>query len=116
VSGRTSYLAGLSAEDQVAKLYRRAGFDILETRWRGKGGEIDLIAKGAIGVVFIEVKKARDAETAASKLSQRQIERIRGAASEYLGRQPDGQNTDARFDVALVDGQGTINVIENVGV
>ncbi len=41
------------------------------------------------------------------------MRRICASAEEYLGTQPRGQLTDVRFDVALVDGQGVVRVIEN---
>jgi len=41
--GRRAWLSGVSAERTVAQVYDRRGADLLETRWRGQGGEIDLI-------------------------------------------------------------------------
>ena len=43
--GVTSYHAGVAAEEAVARQYERAGLHIAARRWRGKGGEIDLIAR-----------------------------------------------------------------------
>ena len=65
------------------------------------------------GVVFVEVKAARDHAAAARSLTPRQVARILGAGAEYLGTQPGGQLTPARFDVALVDRSGRVEVIEN---
>jgi putative endonuclease len=39
--------------------------------------------------------------------------RICTAASEYLAQEPLGQLTPVRFDVALVDGAGRIEILEN---
>lgn len=39
--------------------------------------------------------------------------RIWNAAAEFLEGEPMGQLTAARFDVALVDGQGRVEIIEN---
>ncbi|WP_347312627.1 YraN family protein [Defluviimonas sp. SAOS-178_SWC] len=101
------------AEDQVEAHYRRRGFDIAARRWRGRGGEIDLIARDGDRVVFIEVKSAATFAAAAEHLSARQIARLCAAASEFLGNEPRGQDTEMRFDVALVDGTGRIDIIEN---
>jgi putative endonuclease len=114
MTGKVSYLAGITAEDQVAQLYARSGREIAARRWRGSCGEIDLIARDGAEVIFIEVKKSRSHARAAERLTDRQIARIYGAASEFLGGEPRGQATDVRFDVALVDGQGRIEVRENV--
>lgn len=115
MSGRTSYLAGLSAEDQVARDYCARGHSVAATRWRGSRGEIDLIARDGdgAGLIFIEVKKARDFTRAAERLSRAQMRRIYDAASEFLAGEPEGQNTNVRFDVALVNQTGQLRVIEN---
>jgi putative endonuclease len=39
--------------------------------------------------------------------------RIYAAAAEFLAGEPNGALTPARFDVALVDGFGRIEVLEN---
>lgn len=113
-AGKTAYLAGLAAEDQVARLYASTGRPIAARRWRGSVGEIDLIARDGAEVIFIEVKKSRTHAQAAEHLTPRQIARIYGAAAEFLGGEPLGQATDVRFDVALVDQYGRIEVRENV--
>ncbi|MBT8408671.1 MAG: YraN family protein [Alphaproteobacteria bacterium] len=116
MSGLTSHLSGLCAEDAVAAHYTASGCKMLERRWNGPGGEIDLIAERAGTVVFIEVKRAKDFATAASRVSARQIARIFASASHYLARFPTGLDTDARFDVALVDGSGAVEIIENANM
>lgn len=113
MSGALSYHAGLSAEDQVARDYQRRGYPVAAQRWRGKGGEIDLITRDGEGFVFVEVKKSRSHARAAERLSMRQIRRLHDAASEFLALSPQGLNTRARFDLALVDGQGRIEILEN---
>ncbi len=114
MTGQISYLAGLSAEDQVAQSYARAGYVILSRRWRGAGGEIDLVTEKDGTIVFVEVKKSRDHARAAERLSHRQLKRIFRSAEDYIGTMPQGLNTEARVDVALLDGQGKISVLENV--
>jgi len=113
MSGAVSYYAGLAAEDQVADDYGRRGHATCQRRWRGKGGEIDLIARDGDGLIFVEVKKARDFARAAERLTGRQLGRIYAAATEYLGQMPNGQDTLARIDVALVNAAGQIQIIEN---
>ncbi|MBI1494620.1 MULTISPECIES: YraN family protein [Rhodobacterales] len=110
--GRTAYYAGLAAEDQVAKHYTRLGAEVLDTRWRGEGGEIDLILRLAGITIFVEVKKSRDMTSAADMLSATQVTRIMVAAGEYMAVK--GLMGDMRVDAALVDQQGAIEVIENI--
>ncbi|MCB1359969.1 MAG: YraN family protein [Rhodobacter sp.] len=113
MTGLLSYHAGLSAEDQVARDYDRRGYAVAAQRWRGKGGEIDLVLRDGAGYVFVEVKKSRNFARAADRLTPRQILRLRDAAAEFLGQSPTGLDTAARFDVALVDGIGQIHIVEN---
>jgi putative endonuclease len=113
VRSSVSYHAGQAAEQQVASEYERRGFLIAHRRWRGSGGEIDLIARNADGVVFIEVKKSSSFETAAARISRRQMDRIYASAAQFLETEPNGQLTNARFDAALVDASGAVQIIEN---
>lgn len=114
MSGIVSYYAGLTAEDQVTRHYARDGHVILSRRWRGKGGEIDLVAEKDGTVVFIEVKKSRSHVRAAERLSQRQLRRIFSSAEDFIGHLPAGADTDCRVDVALLDQQGQIDILPNV--
>lgn len=116
MSGVRSYHAGLAAEDAVARHYDLAGRAICARRWRGEGGEIDLIARDGATLVFIEVKQSRTHDEAAFHMTQRQMRRICDAASEFLAGEPAGQLTDVRFDLALVDGQGRIELRENLWI
>ena len=111
--GVSNHLAGRLAEDQVAARYARQGHVILSRRWRGAAGEIDLVVEKAGEVVFVEVKKSRSFARAAERLSRRQRQRIYQSAADFLGHLPQGQLSPARFDVALVDGQGAIDIVEN---
>jgi putative endonuclease len=113
MSGARSFHAGLAAEAAVARHYENRGRVITATRWRSDAGEIDLIARDGAEVIFIEVKQSRSHADAAEHLSSRQMARIYASASVFLADEPAGQDTPARFDVALVDGQGRIEIIEN---
>ena len=113
MTGKLSYLAGFHAEEQVARVYSDSGRPVVARRWRGTRGEIDVIAREGDRVVFIEVKKSRTHEMAARHLTPFQMQRIFSTAEEYLAGEPLGQLTDVRVDVALVDAQGRIEILEN---
>lgn len=108
-----AYQAGVSAELRIAQDYERRGFAVARRRWRGRGGEIDLIVRDGNSLIFVEVKQSRDFARAAESLSMRQMHRICASAEEYLDHEPMGSLTDVRFDVALVDGRGDMRIIEN---
>ena len=113
MSGARSYYAGIAAEEQVAQLYARSGRNVCARRWRGVSGEIDLIARNGAEVIFIEVKQSSTHALAAEHLSARQMARIYASASEFLSSEPAGQMTESRFDVALVNAAGQIEILEN---
>ncbi len=113
MSGSLAYHSGLAAEDSVASFYQRSGHAITAKRWRSAAGEIDLIARKDDNVIFIEVKKSKTHDQAALSLRPNQISRIYNSAAMFLEGEPLGQNTDARFDVALVDATGAISILEN---
>lgn len=113
MSGRLAYHAGLAAEDIVAQDYARRGRPVAHRRWRGVAGEIDLIARDGACVVFIEVKKSKTFDLAAERLGRRQMDRLCNAACEFLDSEPRGSLTEMRFDLALIDGLGRMQIIEN---
>jgi putative endonuclease len=112
-AGLRAYLSGESAETGVVRAYQERNADVLEQRWRGEGGEIDLIVREGDTIVFIEVKKARSFDQAISRLRPAQMMRIHAAASESLAFVPEGQLSNVRIDLAAVDGTGQIRIIEN---
>lgn len=114
--GRTNQLAGVAAENSVARDYVRRGYRLLQQRWRGKGGEIDLIfapADDETARVCVEVKKSSSFDKALTHLRPRQVSRILSAGAEYLGQCPKGSLTPTRFDFAVVNMHGEVKVLEN---
>ena len=111
--GRVAHSAGCLAEGSVARTYVDQGHELIAERWRGKGGEIDLILRKGDEYVFVEVKKSGRHAWAAERIGARQIARICNAAQEFCGRLPSGLLTAMRFDAALVDQFGRVEIIEN---
>ena len=111
--GRMSYHAGLAAEDVVARHFAQKGHRVAAQRWRGTRGEIDLIVEDGDALIFIEVKQSRNFDTALAHVRPAQVRRLYATVEEYLGTVPNGSLIDVRFDVALVDGQGAVRVMEN---
>ncbi|MCX7888374.1 MAG: YraN family protein [Rhodobacteraceae bacterium] len=111
-AGSLAWRSGLAAEDSVLRHYEGTGRRIAARRWRGSAGEIDLVAEEGDGLVFVEVKSADSHDRAAERLSRGQMARIYAAAAEFLSGRPAGQATPVRFDVALVDSAGRIEVRE----
>ena len=110
--GRMAHLSGALAEDSVARLLERKGMTILARRWRGKAGEIDLIARDGPCLIFVEVKQSATHEDAAHRLVAAQQGRIMRAALEYCDAEGLAALPDIRFDAALVDSQGRVEILE----
>ncbi|WP_417261859.1 YraN family protein [Celeribacter sp.] len=111
--GEQAYHFGLSAEDIVARHYAERGYEVLERRWRGAGGEIDLIFRNGDEIVFVEVKASKTHARASAALGARQQARLCASAEDYIGRRPSGLLTPMRIDVALVNGAGQVECLEN---
>lgn len=111
--GRLAHHAGQAAEDVVRRHYRERGAEAREQRWRGLGGEIDLIFDQNGDTVFVEVKASRDFASAAARIGPGQVARLWAAAEEYLMTNGKAGSGECRFDVALVDARGRVEVVEN---
>ncbi|SMP29178.1 YraN family protein [Shimia sagamensis] len=112
-TGRSNYLAGQAAEDMVLRHYEAKGLSLAKARWRGKAGEVDLILRDGDELVFVEVKHSRSFDSAVVRLLPKQVQRLMKAAEEFAGGEPKGLLTEMRFDVALVNGQGEVHILEN---
>lgn len=111
--GLVNYHAGHAAEGSVVQYYEDRGIAICARNWRGSVGEVDLVGRDGDVVVFVEVKHSRTHDLAASHVTPAQVSRIFATVEEFVAGEPRGGLTDVRIDLALVDGQGRIEVIEN---
>ncbi|MEA5488910.1 MULTISPECIES: YraN family protein [Pseudanabaena] len=96
---------GDRGEILVAQLLQSHGWEILETQWRCRWGELDLIACDRQWLLFIEVKTRSDrnwdGDGSLAITPKKQAKLIR-AASIFLGEHPQLATLCCRFDVALV--------------
>jgi len=93
---------GRRAETLAVWYLRLKGYRILSRRYRTPVGEIDLIARRAGLLAFIEVKARTTHSEAAHSVSRRQQQRIGRAAEHFLAEHPALQNLNSRFDAILV--------------
>ena len=110
---KVSYHAGQAAEFQVARYYERDGWHVLQHRFKSAAGEIDLVLCRDDTVLFVEVKRARTHDIAASRISLQQIARINQSVEIFVSEHLSGQNFEMRMDAALVDQKGEIQIIPN---
>lgn len=93
---------GVLAERMSIWLLRFKGYKVLETRYKTKMGEVDIIASRGRKIVFIEVKARPDLKRGLECISSKQRERIYHAAQIFLSRNPKKDFNQLRFDVMVV--------------
>lgn len=109
---------GRAGEKQASSFLRSKGYRILHNNYRGRGGEIDLIARDGATIVFIEVKtrSSNNFGSPLAAITPKKQHHLSMVAQEYLARHR-LFDTDARFDVVgvLYDGGKLIEIdhIEN---
>lgn len=109
---RMTYQTGLQGEQTAAKwLEKNLRMRLLESRYRNKAGEIDLIMQDGETIVFVEVKTRMNAQPGNGLLAVdcRKQQRIARAAVLYLISKG-WQNRAARFDITEVTGDGVLHV------
>lgn len=96
---------GDAFEDRAASLLEEQGLRVLARNFRGKPGEIDIIAREGDQLVFVEVRSRgnRRFEGAAASVDRRKQQRIIRTAQLYLQRQPRLANMACRFDVVTFE-------------
>ncbi|BBO81981.1 UPF0102 protein [Desulfosarcina ovata subsp. sediminis] len=108
---------GKKSERLAAEYLKLSGYRILETNYRTRQGEIDIIAREKGTIVFVEVKarssrRFGNPKGAVTPAKQRKISM---AALEYL-KQSGQTGASARFDVVAIDtaaGTTDIEVVKN---
>lgn len=88
-------------EDRAVTLLQNEGLQLLERNFRGKTGEIDIIARDRDHLVFLEVRARsnRHFASAAGSVNRRKQQRILRTAQLFLQRRPQLANMPCRFDV-----------------
>lgn len=93
---------GKSGESRACTHMKELGFKILETNWRHRHDEIDIIAENEGFVVFVEVKTRKNNSFGRPEEfvdRKKQMFMIR-AANEYMIRK--NLDKEARFDIIAI--------------
>jgi len=103
VTARGSAERGRLAETAAARHLEALGYQILSRNYRGRTGEIDLVARDGNCIVFVEVKaRRRGVPCSLEAVDARKRRRLVRAALEYLVRRR-LVGAPVRFDVAAVE-------------
>ncbi len=98
---------GQVGERLAALHYAQAGFEVVDTNWRCRYGELDLVARKDSLVVFVEVKNRSSVAyghplEAVTPLKQRRLRRLAALWFEDHRRHEELTHLQARFDVVAV--------------
>lgn len=112
---------GNSGEEAAGLHLQQNGYKIIQKNYRCKLGEIDIIAKDADYLVFIEVKSRKNTQygTPSEAVNYFKQQKIKKVAQYYLMTK--GIEPNVRFDVVEIIGEiknqainiGSIKVIKN---
>lgn len=104
-----------AAYEALALFYlEQRGYRILETNYRCRTGEIDIIAREGRYLVFLEVRYRSTGAKGSSleSVNHRKQAVIVRTAKQYLRERRLGEETPCRFDVVGIDGE-EVQVIQN---
>ncbi|TVR33525.1 MAG: YraN family protein [Spirochaetaceae bacterium] len=102
----TTFDKGRRGEQRAADFLIADGWNIVQKNFRGRRGEVDIIAVRDDVISFVEVKswETLPPESLEYAISRRKLQRITGASREFLARNPDFDGFQARFEVLFVSG------------
>jgi len=108
---------GEKGEAIAVRQLKKDGYKILETNYRTKLGEIDIVAKDQDTIVFVEVKARRSVHFGSPKwaVTAQKQRKISTVALYYL-KTTNQSNAKARFDVVTVtlnQDKSRVEVIKN---
>lgn len=110
---------GNKAENLAAKMLRKKGMRIIETQYKTKFGEIDLIALDGDEVVFVEVKARRTADFGhpEESVTASKLKKIMAVGAQFLSEK-NWEQRPHRIDVVAItyeNDQPQFHHLEGVG-
>lgn len=102
------YARGVMGEDTACACLQRQGMQLLERRYRGGQGEIDLILLDGDVLALVEVKTRERGTTMQGQwaVTPDKQRRMVSAACAYLGQHPEHAGRMVRFDIVTVTPEG----------
>lgn len=99
---RQAYHKGRKGEYLAGWALRLKLFRIVETRYKTKLGEIDLIARRGSLILMVEVKARPTLEQAMEAVTPTALRRIEAAGDNWLAKQADYAKLSIRYDLIAV--------------
>lgn len=97
-------ITGTLGEERASELLSKKGYKIIETNYRFKKAEVDIIAKNDLFLVFVEVKTRKNNKFGNPEefVSERKIELFQETAEYYM--EENNISLNLRFDIISVTG------------
>lgn len=99
---RLSGLSGRRGEWLAVAFLTLKGYRLLQRRFGGKGGEIDLIMARGPDIVFVEVKARASLDDAASAITADKRRLMEARIRQWLARNPWAMQRNLRADAVFV--------------
>ncbi len=116
---RAKDAVGRYGEDVAARFLQDAGWQVLDRNWRGRDGELDLVARDGSALVVVEVKTRRGTGYGhpAEAVTACKVARLRRLTAQWVAAH-DVRPASIRIDViaVLVPRSGAAQVEHLVGV
>jgi len=93
---------GREGEEKAARHLHRHGYAILDRNARGGRGELDIVARKADILAFVEVKCRSNREDCLLSVHADKQARLRSAASAWITRHPGFEQLQCRFDLIIL--------------
>lgn len=93
---------GRDGEGAAAAYLIRRGWRVIARRWRGGGGEIDIVARRGRAIALCEVKARREAGALREPVTAAQRARMVRAARAWVAQRPDVAEREVRLDLITV--------------
>ena len=108
INSRARKQIGSSGEIRALNYFKENGFEIVETNFRCRSGEADLIVSKDEVLVFVEVKTLLwgNLEVLARELNSQKQKRILETSKYFLTKHRQYSNSFVRFDVVVIDMPG----------
>ncbi|MDQ6960181.1 MAG: YraN family protein [Mariprofundaceae bacterium] len=93
---------GSEAEEKAVRHLKWRGYTILDRNVRGGSGELDIVARKADVIAFVEVKSRPTRESCLLAVHADKQRRLRSAAASWRSRNPRLESLQCRFDVIIL--------------
>lgn len=109
---------GTAGEGHARRHLEAKGFGYVESNWRCRSGELDLVMRDGDEIVFVEVKTRRGEAmgTAEAGVSPAQTRRLLRAAGLYIALHPDIGDPVWRIDLVAItlDPSGAVSRLSHI--